>query len=82
MHNKFAGDELAFQTKFMLGDRAGEYAIHGGGWPVRVRGVEGLVAVVVVSGLKQEQDHGVIIQVAGELLEQMGLDIGEKKKED
>lgn len=82
MHNKFAGDEAAFQKKFMLGERAGEYAIHGGGWPVRVRGVEGLVAVVVVSGLKQEQDHGVIVQVAGELLEQMGVDIGEKRKED
>lgn len=54
MHNKFVGDEAAFGAKFALGQSAGSYAIHGGGWPVRVRGVEGIVAVVVVSGLRQE----------------------------
>ncbi|KAI1299925.1 hypothetical protein F5Y03DRAFT_397434 [Xylaria venustula] len=31
--------------------------------PVRVAGVEGIVAVVVVSGLKQHEDHGVIVDV-------------------
>jgi uncharacterized protein (UPF0303 family) len=41
-----------------------------------------VVAVVVVSGLKQEQDHGVIVQVVGEMLEGMGVDVGEKRKED
>lgn len=81
-HNKFQGDELAFTAKYSLGAKAGEYAIHGGGWPVRVRGVEGLVAVVVVSGLKQEQDHGIIVQCVSEMLEEMGMDSGEKKKED
>lgn len=54
MHNKFVGDEALFASKFALGQTAGQYAIHGGGWPVRVRGVEGIVAVVVVSGLRQE----------------------------
>lgn len=82
MHNKMGGDEAAFARKYALGERAGEFAIHGGGWPVRVRGVEGVVAVVVVSGLKQEQDHGVIVQVVGELLEQMGVEIEQKRKED
>jgi uncharacterized protein (UPF0303 family) len=82
MHNKMGGDEAAFAAKYALGARAGEYAIHGGGWPVRVRGVEGVVAVVVVSGLKQEQDHGVIVQVVGEMLEGMGVEVGEKRKED
>jgi uncharacterized protein (UPF0303 family) len=81
LHNKFAGDEAEFAKKFALGDKAGEYAIHGGGWPVRVKGVDGIVAVVVVSGLKQEHDHGIIVQVAAELLEQMGIEV-EKKKED
>lgn len=81
-HNKYQGDELAFGTKFSLGEKAGDYAIHGGGWPVRVQGVEGVVAVIVVSGLKQEQDHGIIIQVVGEYLEELGVEIGEKKKED
>lgn len=46
----------------MLGDRAGDYAIHGGGVPVYVRGVEGLVAVVVVSGLKQDMDHMIVVE--------------------
>lgn len=82
MHNKMQGDEAAFGRKYALGERAGDYAIHGGGWPVRVRGVEGVVAVVVVSGLKQEQDHGIIVQCVGELLESMGVDVGEKRKED
>ena len=62
MYAKFGGDEHAFATKFALGTHAGEYAIHGGGVPVRVEGVEGVVAVVVVSGLKQEEDHMVVIE--------------------
>ena len=82
LNNQFQGDEAAFAAKFALGHTAGEYAIHGGGWPVRVTGVEGVVAVVVVSGLKQDQDHGIIVQVVEEMLEEMGIEIGEKKKED
>jgi uncharacterized protein (UPF0303 family) len=82
MHNKFGGDEPAFAAKFGLGPKAGDFAIHGGGWPVRVKGVEGVVAVIVVSGLKQEQDHGIILQVVGEFLEELGVEMGEKKKED
>ena len=39
----------------MLGESAGDYAIHGGGVPVRVKGVEGVVAVIVVSGLAQHE---------------------------
>lgn len=45
-----------------LGESAREYAIHGGGVPVFVRNVEGPVAVVVVSGLKQWDDHQVVIE--------------------
>ena len=48
MHAKFGGDEHAFAAKFALGTQAGYYAINGGGVPVRVKGVEGVVAVVVV----------------------------------
>jgi len=81
MHNKFSGDEPAFAAKYSLSNNAGTYAIHGGGWPLRVRGVEGIVAVVVVSGLRQEQDHGIIVQTVGEVLEEMGVEV-EKKKED
>ncbi|KAI0535929.1 hypothetical protein GGR58DRAFT_477434 [Xylaria digitata] len=61
---KYQGDEEAFRRKFgMSEDVAGRYAIHGGGVPIRVSGVEGIVAVVVVSGLKQHEDHGVIVDV-------------------
>lgn len=64
---KYRGDEAAFAAKFMLGpEEAGKYAIHGGAVPIRVEGVEGVVAVVVVSGLKQEEDHGVIAEVIRE----------------
>ena len=62
MGRKFDGDEEKFGAKYALGERAGEYAIHGGGVPVCVRGVEGTVAVVVVSGLKQEEDHMVVVE--------------------
>jgi uncharacterized protein (UPF0303 family) len=67
MHCKFDGDEVAFKDKYGLGNSGGEYAIHGGGVPIRVTGVEGVVAVVVVSGLKQHEDHGVIVEVIREL---------------
>ncbi|CAG8971112.1 hypothetical protein HYALB_00008589 [Hymenoscyphus albidus] len=67
MSCKFNGDETAFKEKYGLGNSAGEYAIHGGGVPIRVSGVEGVVAVVVVSGLKQHEDHAVIVEVIREL---------------
>ncbi|KAJ3933122.1 MAG: hypothetical protein NXY57DRAFT_1048023 [Lentinula lateritia] len=62
MHNKLKGDEALFAAKYMLGERAGQYAIHGGGFPIRVKGVEGIIGVIVVSGLKQEQDHQVVVE--------------------
>ncbi|KAH9995331.1 hypothetical protein F4779DRAFT_198523 [Xylariaceae sp. FL0662B] len=66
-HCKFAGDEEAFRVKYgMSAAQAEKYAIHGGAVPIRVRGVEGIVAVVVVSGLQQHEDHGVIFDVVRE----------------
>jgi uncharacterized protein (UPF0303 family) len=62
MHNKMQGNEKAFAESYMLGQNAGEYAIHGGGVPVRVEGVEGVVGVTVVNGLKQEEDHQVVVE--------------------
>ena len=56
------GDDKAFAERYVLGPCAGEYAINGGGVPVRVRGVEGVIAVIVVSGLSQEEDHQVAIE--------------------
>ena len=68
MHNKFSGDEAVFAKKYMLGETAGQYAIHGGGFPVRVQGVEGVVAVIVVSGLAQHEDHQVIVEALEEFI--------------
>ncbi|KAL1867857.1 hypothetical protein Daus18300_006132 [Diaporthe australafricana] len=66
-HCKYDGDEAAFKAKFGMSEAdAGRYAIHGGAVPIRVKGVEGVVAVVVVSGLKQHEDHGVIVEVIKE----------------
>ncbi|KAK0648337.1 hypothetical protein B0T16DRAFT_455821 [Cercophora newfieldiana] len=61
---EFRQDEQAFKKVFQLSEeQASQYAIHGGAVPIRVHGVEGIVAVVIVSGLKQEEDHGVIVDV-------------------
>lgn len=65
--------EAAFVKKYALASSCGggvadEFAIHGGGWPVRVRGVEGVVAVVVVSGLKQEDDHAVVAETIKQVI--------------
>ena len=67
-HIKNQGNEDAFAKKYVLGETAGNYAIHGGGWPVRGEGVEGVVGVIVVSGLKQEEDHQVIVEVLKDIV--------------
>lgn len=72
MHNQFGGDEARFAGVFQLGATMGEYAIHGGAVPIRVQGVEGAVAVCIVSGLKQQDDHQIVIEGLKELKESMG----------
>ncbi|TFK55850.1 DUF336-domain-containing protein [Heliocybe sulcata] len=64
--------EETLKTFFALGESAGEYAIHGGGFPVKVKGVEGIVGVIVVSGLTMEQDHQVIVESIEEYLGGVG----------
>lgn len=47
-----------------------DYAAHGGGFPIRVKGLTaGPVGVVVVSGLKQEDDHQLIVSALEQLLD-------------
>jgi uncharacterized protein (UPF0303 family) len=62
LHNQFEGDEEKFKAKIGLGETATQYAIHGGGVPVYVKSCDTPVAVVVVSGLKQWDDHQVVIE--------------------
>ncbi|EPQ59362.1 DUF967 domain protein [Gloeophyllum trabeum ATCC 11539] len=67
--------EETLKKFFVLGDSAGEYAIHGGGFPIKVRKVEGVVGVIVVSGLTMEQDHQVIVESIEEYLK--GVESGQ-----
>ena len=45
-----------------------EYSIHGGGFPIRVRGTEGVVGVITVSGLRQDLDHIIVYESLKEYL--------------
>lgn len=63
-HCMFEGDEEKFRRLFSMSvEQSSKYAMHGGGVPIKVQGVAGVVAVVCVSGLQQEEDHGVIVEV-------------------
>lgn len=64
---------LVGRTRLLKGkelDGLGEdYAAHGGGFPIRVEGMTAApVGVVVVSGLKQEDDHQLIVSALEQLL--------------
>ncbi|KAB8072245.1 hypothetical protein BDV29DRAFT_6009 [Aspergillus leporis] len=69
--------EAAFVRKHALtstggGGAADDFAIHGGAFPVRVKSVDGVVGVIVVSGLKQEDDHQVVLETIREFIQQGG----------
>jgi uncharacterized protein (UPF0303 family) len=40
-----------------------EYAAHGGAFPLRIRGVSGILGVLTVSGLPQAEDHALAVAV-------------------
>lgn len=71
LQNQFEGDEEKFKAKMGLGETAKDYAIHGGGVPVFINNCDGPVAVVVVSGLKQWDDHQVVIEELGKMAKEM-----------
>lgn len=70
LHHKFtkmASQESIHAFKIRYGEEnIGKYCLFGGGFPVRVKGVEGVVAVIIVSGLKHHEDHLVIVKVLQE----------------
>jgi uncharacterized protein (UPF0303 family) len=53
-------DGTTIAARFLLDER--EYAPHGGAFPVSVRDV-GVVGTVTVSGLPQEDDHRLVVEV-------------------
>jgi uncharacterized protein (UPF0303 family) len=72
MGQKLKGHETAFAEKFGLSPQdAAKYGIHGGAVPVRIKGVEAPVAAVIVSGLTQEDDHGVVVEVLQDWLKSL-----------
>ena len=42
-----------------------DYAVHGGCFPLIVRGT-GIIGTVTVSGLAQEDDHAIVVEVLGQ----------------
>lgn len=50
-----------------------EFSVHGGGFPIRVRGTEGVVAVAAVSGLRQEIDHALIYESLKEYIATLNI---------
>lgn len=58
--------------KMGLGESAKEYAIHGGGVPIYVKGCDTPVAVCVVSGLKQWDDHQVVVEEIEGVVKSLG----------
>lgn len=55
MKIKFDGSAVKFSDTYAL--KSEDYAANGGALPIQVKGVEGVVGVIVVSGLHQEEDH-------------------------
>jgi len=48
------------EQKYMVSDR--EYAAHGGSFPLTLQGV-GIIGTITVSGLTQEEDHALVVDV-------------------
>ncbi|CEP60036.1 uncharacterized protein LALA0_S01e01552g [Lachancea lanzarotensis] len=48
-----------------------EYAVHGGSVPLYVDGVDSLVGILTVSGLKQEEDHSFALTAIAEFVKSL-----------
>lgn len=67
---KFSGDEKTFTDFYGLAEaERGKYVIEGGGYPVFVKGVEGVVGAIVVAGLEGDQAHQVLVKALEEYRE-------------
>lgn len=50
------------------GERA-KYALEGGGYPIFVKGVEGVMGAIVIAGLDGDQAHQVLVKALDEYRE-------------
>ena len=57
----------SLEERYYVSER--DYAVHGGCFPLIVRGT-GIIGTVAVSGLAQEIDHAVVVEVLAQYLEQ------------
>ena len=71
MHQRVSAEEGNYDWFARNGVKEEEYAIHGGGLPIKVRG-KGLAGVLLISGLPQIQDHLIGIEVLTEFLARAG----------
>ena len=65
MGTRYKSQGSTIEVKSLLPEA--EYAPHGGAFPVIIRNV-GVVGTVTVSGLAQEEDHGLVVRVLREFV--------------
>lgn len=70
MSCKFNGDDGRFRDYYGIApeDRA-KYSCEGGGYPIFVKGVEGVVGAIVLAGLDGEEAHGRLVKAVVEYKE-------------
>lgn len=73
-----AGEEEGIAMEVAMGLPLGDYASHGGAFPLRVKGT-GCVGVATLSGLPSRQDHSLVVQVLADMcgvaIAEVGLDL-------
>lgn len=62
---RYESQNTTIQEKSLLDPAM--YAAHGGAFPITIRDV-GVVGTVTVSGLPQEEDHGLVVRILKEFL--------------
>jgi uncharacterized protein (UPF0303 family) len=71
LYERVLAEETGVDWFAKHGESEEEYAIHGGGLPINVKG-KGLVGVLLISGLPQVQDHLLGVEVITEFLARKG----------
>ncbi|SFB38517.1 Uncharacterized protein, UPF0303 family [Rhizobium sp. NFR07] len=62
---RLALQDATIESKFALPDA--DYAVHGGSFPITVKGT-GCIGAVTVSGLPQRDDHNLVVEALADIL--------------
>jgi len=65
MGRSLAAENKTASERFYVDEK--EYCFHGGGFPVILKGT-GVIGSLVISGLKQEEDHDLAVQALSRIL--------------